>query len=136
MITEVLMWNDNGALDKASALIRDGALVGIPTETVYGLGANAYNAHSCLEIFKAKGRPADNPLIVHIAAPSDADKIAYTNDLYYKLAERFNYLRKRGGNHVLIPLEISADSSDDADKEHRRGNCHNGILRTCHSYGT
>lgn len=83
------MWNDNGALDKASALIRDGALVGIPTETVYGLGANAYNAHSCLEIFKAKGRPADNPLIVHIAAPSDADKIAYTNDLYYKLAERF-----------------------------------------------
>ena len=89
MITEVLMWNDNGALDKASALIRDGALVGIPTETVYGLGANAYNAHSCLEIFKAKGRPADNPLIVHIAAPSDADKIAYTNDLYYKLAERF-----------------------------------------------
>lgn len=89
MITEVLMWNDNGALDKASALIRDGALVGIPTETVYGLGANAYNAHSCLEIFKAKGRPADNPLIVHIATPSDADKIAYTNDLYYKLAERF-----------------------------------------------
>ncbi|MBE6624437.1 MAG: threonylcarbamoyl-AMP synthase [Ruminococcaceae bacterium] len=89
MITEVLMWNDNGALDKASALIRDGALVGIPTETVYGLGANAYNAHSCLEIFKAKGRPADNPLIVHIAVPSDADKIAYTNDLYYKLAERF-----------------------------------------------
>ncbi len=83
------MWNDNGALDKASALIRDGALVGIPTETVYGLGANAYNAHSCLEIFKAKGRPADNPLIVHIAVPSDADKIAYTNDLYYKLAERF-----------------------------------------------
>ena len=83
------MWNDNGALDKASALIRSGALVGIPTETVYGLGANAYNAHSCLEIFKAKGRPADNPLIVHIAKPSDAENIAYTNDLYYKLAERF-----------------------------------------------
>lgn len=110
MITEVLMWNDNGALDKASALIRSGALVGIPTETVYGLGANAYNAHSCLEIFKAKGRPADNPLIVHIAKPSDAENIAYTNDLYYKLAERFMpgpltvILPKKD----IIPSEVTA----------------------------
>ena len=104
------MWNDNGALDKASALIRSGALVGIPTETVYGLGANAYNAHSCLEIFKAKGRPADNPLIVHIAKPYDAENIAYTNDLYYKLAERFMpgpltvILPKKD----IIPSEVTA----------------------------
>lgn len=110
MITEVLMWNDNGALDKASALIREGALVGIPTETVYGLGANAYNARSCLEIFKAKGRPADNPLIVHVAKPSDAENIAYTNDLYYKLAERFMpgpltvILPKKD----IIPSEVTA----------------------------
>lgn len=89
MITEVLMWNDKGAIEKASKLIAEGALVGIPTETVYGLGASAYNALSCLEIFKAKGRPADNPLIVHIANPSDAEKIAYTNELYYMLADRF-----------------------------------------------
>ncbi len=110
MITEVLMWNDEGAIEKASELIKNGALVGIPTETVYGLGANAYNATACLEIFKAKGRPADNPLIVHIASPSDAEKIAYTSDLYYKLASRFMpgpltiIMPKRD----IIPSEVTA----------------------------
>ena len=76
-------------LERAAELIRSGALVGIPTETVYGLGANAYDKDACLNIFKAKGRPADNPLIVHVARPEDAEKIAYTNELYYKLAMRF-----------------------------------------------
>ena len=47
--------------------LRDGLLVGIPTETVYGLAANALNGNSVSEIFKAKGRPSDNPLIVHIS---------------------------------------------------------------------
>ena len=74
---------------RAAELIRTGALVGIPTETVYGLGANAFDGSACLDIFKAKGRPNDNPLIVHIARPEDAEKIAYTNTLYYKLAMRF-----------------------------------------------
>ena len=50
----------------ASELIRKGRVVGIPTETVYGLGADALNPEAVEKIFKAKGRPADNPLIVHI----------------------------------------------------------------------
>ncbi len=92
MKTEVLKTgegNDELILKKASDIIKDGGLVAFPTETVYGLGANAYDAEACLNIFRAKGRPADNPLIVHIASFEDAEKIAYTNELYYKLAKKF-----------------------------------------------
>lgn len=53
-------------IEEAAALIRDGRLVALPTETVYGLGANAFDAQACAEIFKVKGRPQDNPLIVHV----------------------------------------------------------------------
>ncbi len=56
------------ALARAGALIRSGALVAFPTETVYGLGANALDADAVKRIFEAKGRPGDNPLIVHISA--------------------------------------------------------------------
>jgi L-threonylcarbamoyladenylate synthase len=56
-------------------LIREGGLVGFPTETVYGLGANALNGQACRRIFAAKGRPQDNPLIVHVAAPEDIVKL-------------------------------------------------------------
>ena len=51
---------------EAAAIIRAGGLVGIPTETVYGLGANGLNAQAVRRIFEAKGRPQDNPLILHI----------------------------------------------------------------------
>ena len=54
------------ALVLAARLLNDGALVAFPTETVYGLGANALNPDAVRSIFEAKGRPADNPLIVHI----------------------------------------------------------------------
>ena len=53
----------------------DGKLVVIPTETVYGLGANGFNEEACMNIFKAKGRPADNPLILHIAETSQVDEL-------------------------------------------------------------
>lgn len=56
------------ALARAGGLIRSGQLVGFPTETVYGLGANALDAGAVARIFEAKGRPGDNPLIVHISA--------------------------------------------------------------------
>ncbi len=58
-------------LQTAAALLRDGQLVAIPTETVYGLAADALNGQAVASIFKAKGRPADNPLIVHIADMND-----------------------------------------------------------------
>ncbi|MBQ7788922.1 MAG: threonylcarbamoyl-AMP synthase [Clostridia bacterium] len=76
-------------LNMAADILKNGGIVAIPTETVYGLGANALNGEACQSIFKAKGRPSDNPLIVHIAKPEHAEKIAYTNQLYYKLAEKF-----------------------------------------------
>lgn len=91
MVTEIFKTERDSydILKKASELLNNGALVAIPTETVYGLGANALDKDACLSIFKAKGRPSDNPLIVHIADPSDAEKIAYTNSLYYRLAKKF-----------------------------------------------
>ncbi|MBQ8393857.1 MAG: threonylcarbamoyl-AMP synthase [Clostridia bacterium] len=109
MKTEVFQVTEKSdiILRRAAELICRGSLVGIPTETVYGLGANAFDKDACLDIFKAKGRPADNPLIVHIAEPEDAEKIAYTNSLYYKLAERF----MPGPLTVIMPKrEIIPDS--------------------------
>lgn len=61
------------AISQAGAIIRNGGLVAFPTETVYGLGANALNAEASAKIYEAKGRPSDNPLIAHIA---DIDMLA------------------------------------------------------------
>jgi L-threonylcarbamoyladenylate synthase len=55
--------------------LREGELVAFPTETVYGLGANALDASACAKIFAAKGRPQDNPLIVHVSDRAMADKL-------------------------------------------------------------
>jgi L-threonylcarbamoyladenylate synthase len=76
-------------IEHAAALIRDGGLVVIPTETVYGLGGDATNPLSAQKIYAAKGRPSDNPLIIHVSDPRDAEKYAFTNELYYKLAKAF-----------------------------------------------
>ncbi len=78
-------------LCKAAELIKSGALVAFPTETVYGLGANALDSKACDSIFEAKGRPHDNPLIVHVLSPSDFSLYAETEDqpLLKKLAEKF-----------------------------------------------
>lgn len=58
-------------LEAPAALLAGGEVVGFPTETVYGLGANALNPSAVAKVFAAKGRPMDNPLIVHIASPDD-----------------------------------------------------------------
>lgn len=67
METEVLKPSIE-VLKKAAELIKNGEVVGIPTETVYGLAANAYDSKACAKIFEAKGRPQDNPLIIHISS--------------------------------------------------------------------
>ena len=59
---------DNESIKKAGEIIREGGLVAFPTETVYGLGANALNKEAAKKIYAAKGRPSDNPLIAHIAS--------------------------------------------------------------------
>lgn len=67
---------DQGVMERAGALLRAGALVAFPTETVYGLGANALDEEAAKKIYAAKGRPSDNPLIVHIAGLSALERIA------------------------------------------------------------
>src|SRR3954462_6899231 len=60
------------SITRAAAILRSGGTVAFPTETVYGLGANALDAAAVGKVFAAKGRPATNPLIVHIADAKDA----------------------------------------------------------------
>ena len=93
MVTKIVKIDDiskqKDDIAQAAALLCDGGLVVIPTETVYGLGGDGTNPQSSKRIYEAKGRPSDNPLIIHIAVPSDAENYAYTNELYYKLAKAF-----------------------------------------------
>ena len=95
------------ALKEAAAVIRCGGLVAFPTETVYGLGADGTKNESAKAIFSAKGRPADNPLILHIAKPVDAEKYAYTSPLFYKLAGAF----MPGPLTVVLPAKESVPKS-------------------------
>ena len=62
-------------IEEAGQILKDGGLVAFPTETAYGLGANALDEEAAAKIYSAKGRPSDNPLIVHIADFSDLEKI-------------------------------------------------------------
>ena len=81
---------DPAAIAAAAAIIRRGGLLGIPTETVYGLGADALNEDAVRRIFEAKGRPQDNPLILHVPSADWLDR--YCQDVppaAYRLAERF-----------------------------------------------
>ena len=80
---------DEHVISRAAEVIRRGGLVAIPTETVYGLAGSALLEDSAKKIYAAKGRPSDNPLIVHIARPEDAERIAYPGPLYRALAGRF-----------------------------------------------
>ncbi|MBQ7384574.1 MAG: threonylcarbamoyl-AMP synthase [Clostridia bacterium] len=92
-MTEIITVNaeqpETDKLQAAADIIRAGGLVAFPTETVYGLGADATDADAAKKIYAAKGRPSDNPLIIHVAAPSDAELYAHTCELYYRLAKAF-----------------------------------------------
>ena len=74
----------------AAEIVKKGGVVGMPTETVYGLAANALDPDAVADIFKAKGRPQDNPLIVHIAEYEELDRLVCdVPDTARKLAEHF-----------------------------------------------
>lgn len=89
MITKIL--SGAIAIKEGAELINRGETVAFPTETVYGLGANAYNSDAVAKIFIAKGRPSDNPLIVHLSTIEDIANIAsYVPDKAYKLLEKFS----------------------------------------------
>ncbi len=89
----VLEGDDPAAIAEAAALLRDGGLVAFPTETVYGLGANALDAAAVARIFAAKERPSFDPIIVHIAAATDLPAHAHREDAadprVARLAARF-----------------------------------------------
>ena len=76
-------------VEAAARLIRDGELVALPTETVYGLGADATNERAVAKIFEAKGRPKFNPLISHVTGADEARRYVRWNDTAEKLAARF-----------------------------------------------
>ncbi len=74
----------------AADIIKSGGLVALPTETVYGLGANGLDEAAVARIFEAKGRPQDNPLILHVAAPADMETFCHSiPESAYRLAEAF-----------------------------------------------
>ncbi len=102
---------DIAAIRRAAAIIRGGGLVAFPTETVYGLGADGLRGDAVEKIFTAKGRPQDNPLILHVAAPEDARRVAVeVPQLAQRLMARFwpgpltLVLRKR----PEVPAVVSA----------------------------
>lgn len=87
MKTKCLTQND---IERAAQILRDGGLLGIPTETVYGLGANGLNPEAVANIFRAKGRPQDNPLILHIPDAAWLERYCRNiPDTAYILAEKF-----------------------------------------------
>ena len=78
------------SIKTAASIIKNGGLVAFPTETVYGLGANAFDPQAVLKIYQAKNRPPDNPLIIHIASVEELKNIAQNIPaLAYKLADIF-----------------------------------------------
>ncbi|HJW42148.1 MAG TPA: L-threonylcarbamoyladenylate synthase [Rhizomicrobium sp.] len=80
---------DDGAIAEAARILRVGRLVAFPTETVYGLGADATNGRAVARIFEAKGRPRFNPLIVHVADVTAAERLATFNKTATGLARAF-----------------------------------------------
>ena len=77
---------DIDGITRAATLLRDGALVAFPTETVYGLGADATSGTAVASVYAAKGRPAFNPLIVHVASVTEAKRYTIWSDAADKLA--------------------------------------------------
>ena len=90
METLFLSANAPGTAETAAQIIKNGGLVAIPTETVYGLGANGLNETAVANIFIAKGRPQDNPLILHIADAADINKLCHSiPESAFRLADKF-----------------------------------------------
>jgi len=101
----------NLALEQAAAMLREGRLVAFPTETVYGLGANAYDAAAVRRIFAAKGRPSTSPLIVHVSGVAMAKKVvADWPEAAEKLAARYwpGPLTLVLPKSKRIPVEVTA----------------------------
>jgi len=114
MDTEIVVLNqdniDESIIKRAGDILKAGGLVAFPTETVYGLGGDALNPESSRKIYAAKGRPSDNPLIVHIATMDALTKIVTDiPDGARKLASRFwpGPLTMIFNKNELVPRETT-----------------------------
>ncbi len=103
-------------LEEAARALREGRLVAFPTETVYGLGADATNARAIAALYAAKERPADNPLIVHIAHTEDATREAEMDARARRLAARFwpgpltLVLRRRARSRIVPAVSAGLET--------------------------
>jgi L-threonylcarbamoyladenylate synthase len=89
MVAPVIKSANEKTIAEAAQLLRDGRLVAFPTETVYGLGANAQDGAAVARIFEAKGRPQFNPLIVHVADMAGVERLVELNDMARVVAQNF-----------------------------------------------
>ena len=80
---------ENDILVEAANIIKNGGLVAFPTETVYGLGANALDENAVIKIFEAKGRPQDNPLIIHVASKNIDEYVEEVPEIAKKVIDKF-----------------------------------------------
>ena len=107
MQTEVINITDVAAsaadIGRAADILRAGGLVVFPTETVYGLGGNGLSAEAAEKIYAAKGRPSDNPLIVHVAEPADARRYTTPSGAAWALYERLARAFMPGPLTVILP---------------------------------
>lgn len=99
--------NDETILE-ATQIIKEGGLVALPTETVYGLGANALDGQAVARIFEAKNRPSFNPLIVHVADVESAEQIVQINARARAIADEF----WPGPLTLILPKQINSTVSD------------------------
>jgi len=103
-------------IERAARALRDGLLVAFPTETVYGLGADATNAEAIARVFAAKGRPASNPLIVHVTDAEAAERVAEMDARARRLAARFwpgpltLVLRRRAEGRIVAAVSAGLDT--------------------------
>ena len=88
-------------IEEASRLIQNGEVVAFPTETVYGLGADATNESAIKKVFVAKGRPADNPLIMTVADATQMDEFVTISDQARKLMNHF----WPGSLTIILPIK-------------------------------
>ncbi|MFK7788382.1 MAG: L-threonylcarbamoyladenylate synthase [Phycisphaeraceae bacterium] len=114
--TTILPGDNPAAIKQAAARLRDGEVVGMPTETVYGLAADALNVAAVAKVFEAKQRPSFDPLIVHVPDREQASKLAVFNEQAERLAQAFwpgpmtlVLSRRRGANdEPIVPDLVTA----------------------------
>lgn len=106
----VIDGQSQSAIVQAATVLQDGGLIGLPTETVYGLAADACNAQAVAKIFSAKGRPSDHPLIVHVHSVQEAERFAHSIP---DVAARLMHAYWPGSLTLILPRvpEVAAASA-------------------------